>query len=399
MNRGLMLTSLVLLAGSALAQPGEVIPHEFTVRLVEEERIDDIAESYGAVVVAGYPSRRVYLLRVTEFDDDDEAEQELEGDDRLEWADRNRVNAIAGGHTQSFFVQAVPSTFFDQPAWPAIGLPAPSPNPPPWRVVVAVLDTGVYPHPLYEGAVLADGANFIDGEPPTMDQPAGQDTNGNGRPDELAGHGSFIAGLITHIAPGADILPVRVLDSDGVGTSFSVAAGIYYAIDHRAAVINLSLATTTDTVTLREAVKAATDLGISVVCAAGGSEAGGPTYPAAIPGATAVCSIGYDDRLSPRSGSGGFVTFAAPGEGVVSTFPPDQFAQADGTSVSAALVSGAVARKCCQSPMTRGASAMKVLRPGARPIDGANPGLSGLVGRALVVEPAPVRPPRVMKAR
>ena len=48
----------------------------------------------------------------------------------------------------------------------------------------------------------------------------------------LRGHGTFVASLVTLVAPDALILPVRVLNSDGVGSDWTVASGIHYAIDH-----------------------------------------------------------------------------------------------------------------------------------------------------------------------
>jgi subtilisin family serine protease len=104
--------------------------------------------------------------------------------------------------------------------------------------VVAVVDTGVsfsedgYAH-------LLPGKDFVDGD----DDP--QDENG---------HGTHVAGTIAQktgngigtagVAPEASILPVRVLDANGSGTNDSVAAGIVWAVDNGANIINLSLGRT-----------------------------------------------------------------------------------------------------------------------------------------------------------
>lgn len=111
-------------------------------------------------------------------------------------------------------------------------------------VTVAVLDTGVaYENhgryrrsPDFVSSQFVPGYDFVD-----------RDT----RPDDANGHGTFVAGVIgervdnkvalTGIAYGAKILPVRVLDADGLGDSATIAAGIRYAARRRAPVINLSL--------------------------------------------------------------------------------------------------------------------------------------------------------------
>src|SRR5205807_6644849 len=71
------------------------------------------------------------------------------------------------------------------------------------------------------------------------------------RPADLNGHGTFIAGVVaestnnrrnlTGIAYGAKVMPVRVLDADGLGDAASIGRGIRWAVNHGARVINLSL--------------------------------------------------------------------------------------------------------------------------------------------------------------
>jgi subtilisin family serine protease len=106
--------------------------------------------------------------------------------------------------------------------------------------LIAVVDTGVdLGHPdLASKLVTLTGADFSDGR----DTDGAQDENGHGT------HVAGIAGAITNngvgvagTAPGAQILPVRVLDADGSGSTDQVAAGIRFAADNGADVINLSL--------------------------------------------------------------------------------------------------------------------------------------------------------------
>ena len=106
-------------------------------------------------------------------------------------------------------------------------------------VLVAVVDTGVdYTHPDLVGRIdTVNDYDFVNGDADAMDD---------------NGHGTHVSGIIaatqdngiggTGVAPGCRILPVKVLSAAGAGDSVGVAAGIQYAADHGAKIINLSLA-------------------------------------------------------------------------------------------------------------------------------------------------------------
>lgn len=121
-------------------------------------------------------------------------------------------------------------------------------------VLVAVVDTGVdLTHPDLQANIASSGADFSEpngtcvrspgkGGTKTCTQDGAQDKNG---------HGTHVAGIIgavanngigvAGVAPGVRILPVRVLDAEGSGTTDQIASGIRYAADQGAKVINLSL--------------------------------------------------------------------------------------------------------------------------------------------------------------
>jgi membrane-anchored mycosin MYCP len=216
-------------------------------------------------------------------------------------------------------------------------------------VVVAVIDSGVSPaHPALEGKVLP-GHDYLD--PTTA-----------GQCDEAA-HGTIVAGVIGGrqpagsafhgVAPGAQILPVRVLRE--LGRSFdpttpaTVADAIRRATLAGAQVINLSLVTQ-PTPALADAVQFALSQNVVVVAAAGNEGAGGardwPAYPAAYDGVIAVAGTDEQDRHVSTSTPGDFVDVAAPGVRVDGPLPQGggygQFLQG-GTSFAAAYVSGVAA--------------------------------------------------------
>ena len=184
-------------------------------------------------------------------------------------------------------------------------------------VVVAVVDTGVRgDHEDLAGVVLP-GLDLVDG--------------GDGRIDPN-GHGTHVAGVIaaatqngrgvSGAAPGVRILPVRVLAADGSGQSSDVAAGIVWAVDHGARVVNLSLGGTAPSDGMRDAITYTNANGVLVVAAGGNGGAGAnePTYPAAYDAAIAVAAVdaylpGHRSRVRAVTS-----TCAAPGVGVVSTY-------------------------------------------------------------------------------
>jgi subtilisin family serine protease len=120
------------------------------------------------------------------------------------------------------------------------------------------------------------GWNFLDSTKDTMELRGTSQTS-------IAGHGTFIAGLIALIAPSAKIMPVRAFSPDGVSDAFSVAQGIKYAVDHGAQVINLSFGSTEDSPVLHDAITYAHQRGVLLVAAVGNegkANDSAPQFPA-----------------------------------------------------------------------------------------------------------------------
>jgi subtilisin family serine protease len=176
-------------------------------------------------------------------------------------------------------------------------------------ITIAVLDTGVdLGHPELAGKVVP-GYDFV---------------NSDADPGDDHGHGTHVASIaaamsnnalgVAGLSWGARIMPVKVLGADGVGAVSGVAAGIRWAADHHAHIINLSLGGGGAT-TLQSAVDYAHDLGALVVASAGNEyEEGNPTmYPAACEHVLAVAATDDADGHASYSNSGSYVDVAAPG--------------------------------------------------------------------------------------
>lgn len=219
-------------------------------------------------------------------------------------------------------------------------------------IIVAVLDTGLAPdHQLLKSSIAA-GYDFVGMTNNIYDTGNGLDDDGDGLIDNRVGHGTHVAGIIVTEAPGVQIMPIRVLNSDGVGTYWEVAAGIRYAVDHGAKVINMSLSAPRLTPPLADALAYAASRGVVVVAAAGIGP--GPNYPAAYPDTLAVIGVGASDRSDAVAWfSGGRLAdtdIYAPGVDIHSAFPYGGYALGSGTSMAAPMVSGEAAMLLSRYP-------------------------------------------------
>ena len=166
---------------------------------------------------------------------------------------------------------------------------------------------------------------------------------GNPLPSHF-GHGTMVAGLVHLAAPTAQIMSLKVFNADGTGDVSNIIRAIYYATDHGAKVINLSFELPQISDVLLKAVNYATRKGVICVASAGNDSQPALVYPAAFGNVIGVASVDQQNQISSFSNYGSdIVSLAAPGEGLVTTYPGNHYAAVRGTSFSSALVAGAAA--------------------------------------------------------
>jgi hypothetical protein len=231
------------------------------------------------------------------------------------------------------------SRFAEQWALPVVGLPEAWAALPSGRtVIVAVIDSGVcLNHPDLQGRIVA-GYDFVDND---------------NDPSDVFGHGCGVAGVIAAnsnngigiagVAPNAQIMPLRVLDAQGLGNYSNIASAIIYAADNGANIINLSLAGSNNSSILEQAVAYAIARGVVVIAAAGNFNSPNTFYPAAYPSVIAVGSVDVNLQRSSFSNYGTFVDIYAPGRDILTTSLNGDYAFNSGTSFAAPIVAGITA--------------------------------------------------------
>ena len=279
-------------------------------------------------------------------------------------------------------------------------------------VIVAILDTGIdVTHPDLQGRIWTnpretdangvddDGNGCIDdvhGCAFVIDPAAGCASPANGDVRDDLGHGTFVSGIVAAngssgmvgVARGVTIMPVKVLDCTGGGSSFAFAQGILYAVKNGASLLNVSLGGPTDSAYIREAIRIARDKYGVLLVAATGNTAGPVAYPAHYPEVLAVGaeSADHPGQRAPFSGAGPEVDVVAIGQGIVGTTPKgachtfltcapddDLHAIGDGTSFAAPQVTGLVALMLSHNRYLTPDQIINIVKASADPRVGGEP--------------------------
>jgi len=205
-------------------------------------------------------------------------------------------------------------------------------------VTIAILDTGIdLTHPDLAAKILP-GTDIV---------------NKDSNPSDDHGHGTHVSAIaaastnngagVAGVDWGANILPVKVLNAGGFGTYANIAAGITWATDHGAQVINMSFGGANPSTTLEDAVNYAFTHGVIQVAATGNDGVGSVYYPAAYAPVIAVAATDSSNSWAGFSNYGTGVTVAAPGVQIFSANLGGGYILRSGTSMAAPHVAGLAA--------------------------------------------------------
>ena len=306
----------------------------------------------------------------------------------------NRVTTPPAGLTDSTPVQYSGSTVWNGYAnQPAAGIVRVSEAQATFKVtgtgIVADIDTGVDPnHPVLK-PVLLPGYDFTRNQPGgsemtdyTGPTPSGSTTNvaivnqsSAAVLDQSSaaildtgqyaafGHGTMVMGIIHLVAPQAQLLPLKAFSSDGTGYLSNILHAVYYGVQSGTNVINMSFDMKSNSVEFNKSMDYANQNGVICAASAGNDGMQETVYPAAYQNdVMGVASTSDTDTRSSFSNYGNAIVWvAAPGEGVISTYPFSTYAAGWGTSFSAPFVSGAGALLLNLDPTTnesKGATAV-----------------------------------------
>ncbi|MFN8410852.1 MAG: S8 family peptidase [Anaerolineales bacterium] len=203
------------------------------------------------------------------------------------------------------------------------------------NITIAIVDTGVdLSHPDLANKIVG-GYDFVNNDSIAQDD-NGHGTHVAGIAAAVSNNGTGVAG----VSWGARIMPVKVLTAAGGGTFGNIAAGIIWAADHGANVINLSLGGIPTSIVLQNAVNYADSKGVLIIAAVGNAGGNLIFYPAAYSNVIAVGSTDTINNHAVFSNYGSQIDLVAPGVAIYSTSNGGTYSIRDGTSMSTAFVSG-----------------------------------------------------------
>ncbi|MFA6198272.1 MAG: S8 family serine peptidase [Patescibacteria group bacterium] len=360
---------------SWLSQPAYAIApppsDEVIVRLkdsVAQSDLPNLRSRFQAAELSmpNIPTTKIIKMKLSSGDNIEDAIQRLYGDSLVAIAQPNYRYQIAFTPNDGLYSFQWNLAQINMPtAWDTDQTePAYGGDP---GVIVAVVDTGVAyeNYGVYGQAPDLSGTSFV----------AGYDfINDDAHANDDQGHGTHMTGTIAQttnnehdeagIAFNSTIMPVKVMDHTGSGTTETVSQGIDFAVAQGAKVINLSLTATTDDPIFKASIDAALASHVVIVAAAGNDGEGNVDYPAAYPGVISVGAVRYDATRSYFSNYGTGLQIMAPGgdtrydqnsDGFIDGILQESFTNtavnytqfsnswAQGTSSATAHVSGAAA--------------------------------------------------------
>jgi len=269
-------------------------------------------------------------------------------------------------------------------------------------VPIAIVDSGIEAtHPDLAGQMWVNpgeiaGNGLDDDNNGYIDDVTGWDfVNADNDPADDHGHGTQVAGVaaagtdngqgIAGVCWHCKLMPVKVMQASGVANYSDIAAGVLYAAQKGAKVINISLGGYSNSAALQAAVQTATETyGSLVIAGAGNDNLSTPFYPAAYESVLAVAGTDQSDAKAGLSNYGDWIGIAAPAVMITTTFQGGDYGAVDGTSYAAPFVAGVAGLLRSQNLTWSANTAQAQILHTADEIDSLNPGYEGLLGTGRV---------------
>lgn len=379
---------LLNLQGTTTASGGsdDFVTGQLVVKLnpLSGATIEQINATHGTTTIRPLVSiENIYLLQAPTGTDVKALVETMAADTRLLYAQLNRFSQVIEGEGRTRWARADsdPAVVTAQYAVNLLDLPAAHAISTGAETIVAVLDTGFQlDHPQLAASFTAERYDFLDNDADPTEEFANLDPDGDGYVNELAGHGTHVAGIVHLVAPDAKIMPLRVMDNNGVGNEFAAVEAIRYAVTHGAVVINLSLGTLDKSDLLLDVIgETFNNDRVVIVAAAGNDNTDQKLWPAVDSNVVAVTSVGSAKQKSDFANFGSWVDIAAPGEDITSAFPNNRFVSWSGTSFATPFIAGQFALMRSVNPTLDNNKLRQVLRDTAEPLPGEIGGFPNLV--------------------
>lgn len=386
--------------GSSAAQPpaqalggAASVPRELLVGFAPDATAGQRQSAHtaaGGTLLSSIPQLAVDRVRLAVGADRDQAIRTYQGRPGVRYAEENAL----------YQASLIPNDPWYPAAWGLSRIGAPEA----WTLTrgsgaqtLAILDTGIDANHNDLVGRIVFGINTVDSSGDLTDR---------------HGHGTHVAGVAS--AAGNDrfgvagvswnslVLTVKVLDDTGTGTAASVAAGITFAVDYSALVINASFGGPPSR-TLEAAVEYARVRDVLIVAAAGNDNAATLACPACYPSVLAVGAVTPASSRAAFSNYGAGLDIAAPGEEIISTLPVSNpcalchlavapgFGYLSGTSQASAFVAGAAMLVLARYPAASAVQIAAQLSQTAAPVRGFAPPVGSLFLIRALASPLIVR--------
>ncbi len=276
---------------------------------------------------------------------------------------KESLEASGDYDAQSGFTTMTAAVIHAEDAWAAgVGTATP---------VVAIIDSGVdMAHPALADAIWSNsgeiaGNGMDDDHNGYVDDIRGWDfVQGDNNPSDGDGHGTHVAGIVRGTTEDLfsigtakiRIMPVRFLDNTGSGSTADAIKAIYYAVNNGATILNNSWGGSSYSRALLEAIAYSYQQHTLFVAASGNATQNTdtrPMYPASydVPNILSVAATDDTDTLAWFSNYGSSsVQVAAPGQGIYSSYPSNQYRSMSGTSMATPFVAGIAALMAREQP-------------------------------------------------